>query len=523
MPSSSPYGDARGVLLVRGSGAPPHTPLLELTGVCKNFEGVRALRGVDLVLSSSGTVHALVGENGSGKSTLLGVLSGLVQPDTGSIRMRGEEVMIDRPAEAIRRGIIAVAQETAVAPQLSVTENVLMGRLPRRRGAINWSAAHNLASRVLQRIGMTCDCTAPVHSLRADERQMVEIGRALAMAPRVLILDEPTSSLTEDEVESVLQAVRRLKEHDVATILVTHRLREMFAVADEITVLRDGETVAFGAAEDFTADSIVATMLGPASEVAGERRQGDSTEAGAVPKQTPVLRVHDVFGRGFANASFEVYPGEIVGLAGLVGSGRDDLLRAIFGVLPKSSGTMEVDGADYSPRTPADAISCGVGYVPPERKSDGLVLEMTVRDNMAMVVTATAHGLRHDAQYADALQKTLSRLRIRSSALEARAGTLSGGNQQKVTVAKWLLKEVRVLLLSEPTRGVDVVSRQQIHASLRELAASGVALLISSSENPELLEICHRIHVMFAGQIVASFDRNEVDEHRLAIVSGGHQ
>ena len=501
------------------------TWLLELRGVEKRYGGVRALRGVDFHVSAPGTVHGLIGENGSGKSTLLGVMAGLVQPDEGSIYSEGVEVALEDPGAAVRYGITTVSQETAVALDLSVTENVLMGRLPRKWGTVDWDAARARVGELLKSLGMTCRPDAVVRSLRPDERQMVEIARAVSMDPRILILDEPTSSLTEHEVEAVLGAIRSLKRHNVATILVSHRLHELFAVADEVTVLRDGCAVAHGPCNSFTPRDLVAAMVGEASSGLGSGWDGSHESAPRAKGKAPVLSVRNLGGPGFSGVSLDLFPGEIVGIAGLVGSGRGDLLRTIFGATPAIAGTMLVNGEKYSPKEPMAAIAAGVGYVPPERKTDGLVLTMSVRDNVAMV--ATAHSRSgplgrgsKEIPFAD----LLSRLSVRGSALDAAAAKLSGGNQQKIALAKWLATESRILLLAEPTRGVDVMSRSEIHRMVRELAvASGVGLLVSSSENPELLDICDRIIVMFGGQVMGSYDRTELGEPELAALCGGHR
>ena len=503
------------------AAAGPSEWLLELCGVEKSYGGVRALRGVDFHVSAPGTVHGLVGENGSGKSTLLKVLAGLVQPDGGLVRSQGTEVTIANPAAAVRHGIATVSQETAVGLDLSVAENVLMGRLPRKWGAVDWSAAYRRTATLLERLEMTCDPRELLRRLRPDERQMVEIARALSIEPRILILDEPTSSLTGDEVEAVLAAIRSLKRHEVATILVSHRLPELFAVADEVTVLRDGRAVALGPCESFTPRTLVAAMVGDGTAGSGVEATDDRVAATRT-SAAPSLRVRDLAGRGFVGVSLDLLPGEIVGLAGLVGSGRSDLLRTIFGVAPAVSGTMLVGSEKYSPHDPRGAIEAGLGYVPPERKTDGLVLAMSVKENVAMAVTARSRsGPLGRSGPGIAFEDLLNRFSVRLSALEAPAETLSGGNQQKVALTKWLATDSRILLLDEPTRGVDVMARSQIHQRLRDLAATGISLIVSSSENPELLEICDRVIVMFGGRMVGTYGRAGLTEPDLAVLCGG--
>jgi ABC-type sugar transport system ATPase subunit len=478
-------------------------------------------------------VHGLLGENGSGKSSLLSILSGQIPADDGEILLEGDRVQFRDAPDALEKGIAMVSQETAVAPNLSVAENVMLGRLPRNgaRG-VDMEAAAREAWAILDRLGLDLDPWRLVGSLPPDHRQMVEIARALAADPRVLILDEPTSSLTEDEVEAVLEAILLLKQQDVATLIVSHRLRELFAVIDEATILRDGQMVATGRREGFTMQSMVATMLdtdqveaglqtaGYPIRVSGDRPANGSARDTARP---PALRMSGASSGGFSDLDLELRPGEILGLAGLVGSGRRAVLRAIFGLDPLLDGSMELDGRPYAPATPGQAVSAGIGYVPPDRKTDGLVLTMSVRENLEMVATARARSWpmgKGGAKLSDLLE-IMRRLNVRESALHAPAGTLSGGNQQKIALAKWLAARVGVLLLAEPTRGVDVGSRAQIHSLLRGLADEGVAVLISSSETTELLEVCDRITVLFANRTVGTFNATETNEAEITHACSG--
>jgi len=497
----------------------PEPPLLSLTDVHKRYGGVHALRGAALTISRPGTVHGLMGENGSGKSTLLSILSGQQSPDQGSFELAGEPVAFRAPIEAIGRGIAMVSQETAVAPHLSVAENVLLGRrLVRGPTGIDWQRTNERASAVLARLGLDYDPTRRVVDLRPDERQMVEIARALSMDARVLILDEPTSSLTDDEVEGLLRCIRVLSGQGVATILVTHRLEEMLSIADEFTVLRDGRTVSAGPASEYDAERLVEAMTGQPAQAAV------SVRSEAAPSGTAAaLSVEDVVADGVDGVSLSVRAGEIVGLSGLVGAGRSELLEAIYGVRPLQGGRVDVEGEPLPPG-PRGAIARGMGYVPPDRKGQGVVLTMSVAENLMMVTRAGHARLRPPDRAAerrdvDALQR---QLRIRAASPDALVSTLSGGNQQKVALGKWLAFEPRVLLLDEPTRGVDVGSKREIHELLREAASRGMALLVSSSDSPELLELCDRIVVMFRGRVAASLDAADATEATVARYAGGH-
>jgi ABC-type sugar transport system ATPase subunit len=493
-------------------------PVLRAEGMQKRFGGVHALRGAELTVYP-GEVHALVGENGSGKSTLLKILSGQLQPDAGTIVLDGRGTSFRGAADALRQGISTVTQETTLAPDLSIAENVLLGRrMPRRGRLIDWRRTRVRAREALLRLDLDLDPSTPVRRLRPDQQQLVEIARALSVDARVLILDEPTSSLTDDEVESLFSIVRRLGEQRVATIFVSHRLNEVFLLADRVTVMRDGHTVGGGLAAEFDAQRLIQLMVG--------RALGEQEPLGqAQTNETAVLRV-----RGFGvpgacdGIDLDVAPGEIVGLAGLVGAGRTELLEAIFG-LRRGYGLIEVDGCPVSYRAPRQAIRDGVALVPSDRKAQGLVLEMSVRENLMMASTSSLLRLRrpstgHELGVVDA---TVRDLRIRAHSHRAPVSTLSGGNQQKVVLGKWLATSPRLLMLDDPTRGVDVGAKAEIYRLLRAAAERGIGVLASSSEIPELLALCDRIVVMFRGRVAASLAREEATEAVIAHFAGRHR
>jgi len=501
-------------------------PLLQLHDIYKRYGGVHALRGAHLTLGSApGTVHGLIGENGSGKSTLLGVLSGQLKPDLGVIRIDGKTVTFGGPLSALRHGIVMVPQEIAVAPDLTVAENILLGRRLVRRGwGINWRATRARAVGVLDRLNLDYDPDAPVRSLRPDQRQMVEIARALSLDSRILILDEPTSSLSDDEVGALFATIRRLKMTGVTTLFVSHRMAELFEICDEVTVLRDGETKGSGPIASFTRSSLVSLMVGHRKSEPTEPGDANSLRNGN-PATGVALEVRNICVDGAVRgATFEVRAGEVVGIAGLVGAGRSELLEAIFGARRRSAGTISVFGDTDCGHSPRDSISRGIGFLPPDRKEQGVVLNMDIRDNALMVATYRQWRLRRPRpdKYEPRLQQAAKILNLRYSADPRPVATLSGGNQQKVALAKWLITPPSILMLDEPTRGVDVSSKQDIHAMLRAMASRGTAILVSSSENDELLAVCDRIIIMSRGAIIDVVEATQLGEAQLTSLAGGH-
>jgi len=501
----------------------PAGPLLQLRDLTKRYGGIHALRGASLTISRPGVVHGLIGENGSGKSTTLGILSGQVMPDSGSIRLEGEAVQFHRPIEAISRGIAMVSQETALALDLSVAENILLGeRLVRGGFGINWTATRAKAAEVLARLHLDIDPEEITGALSPDRRQMVEIARALSMDARVLILDEPTSSLTDDQVRVLFATIETLKSQGVSIVFVSHRLGEMFAIVDELTVLRDGQTVAAGPMSEFDVHRIVDEMVGRKGAWAEHEHVERAFDRGRV---APALEIDRLGVPGIIReASFDIAPGEIVGIAGLVGSGRSELLEAIFGARPGVTGEIRIAGESYQPRTPRAAIERRIGYLPPDRKVRGLVLGQSVRENLTMALTAFVGRFApyRKASTAPVVDAVMGSMRVRAASPDVAVGTLSGGNQQKVALGKWLAVDSQLLLLDEPTRGVDVAAKAEIHGLLREAADRGAALLVSSSENEELIELCDRILVLFRGEIIATIDSTEATEAILGRYTGGH-
>jgi ABC-type sugar transport system ATPase subunit len=492
--------------------------LLAAVGMHKRFGGVHALRGVDLTIRR-GEVHSLVGANGSGKSTLLNILSGQVTADAGTITLDGSPIRLGDPARALAAGIATVTQETTLVPDLSVAENILLGpRKVRRWSGIDWKATRRRALEIWELLGAEYSVDDQVSDLPPDQQQLVEIARAISMNARLLLLDEPTSSLTETEVESLFELVRSLKARGLTTIFVSHRMHELFALADRITILRDGRTVEAGEIADYDAERIIERMVGGVPTTAA------AAGASVVEAAAPVLRVRNLSVPGHVrDASLVVGAGQSIGLAGLTGSGRAELLDAIFGVRRADSGSIEVGGAELRPGHISASIAQGLAYVPGDRKNAGLVLDMTVTENLMMASTSGSLRLRTPGRVREraATRAVAREFGIVAASPDVPCSTLSGGNQQKVVLAKWMRSSPRILLLDEPTRGVDIGAKREIYRLLTEARAQGIGILVSSSETEELLALCDHILVMFRGEIVASLDTATATEADLAHYSMG--
>ncbi len=491
-------------------------PVLQAEGVRKRFGGVHALRGAHLALRA-GEVHGLVGENGSGKSTLLKVISGQLDADAGRVLLEGAETRFADASEAVAAGIATVSQERAVVPDLSVAENIFLGpRKARSWRGIDWRETRRRARTILDRLNCDIDLDVPVRRLRPDLQQLVEIARALSTDARVLILDEPTSSLADDEVDSLFAAIRSLKGTGVATVFVSHRLKEIFELVDRVTILRDGEVVGEGPIADFDEPRLVHLMVGrELEELEPDHRRHEVEDA--------VLRIRDLGVPGrLEGVSLDVGPGEVVGLAGLVGAGRSDLLGALFGLEPEVTGRVEIDGSPVRPRDPRQAMRARIGFVPADRKALGLVLDMSVLENISIARTARRFRLARPAGEQAAVDQAVDEFRIVTASTADSVSQLSGGNQQKVVLAKWFGTEPRLLVLDEPTRGVDVGAKAEIYRLLEAAKARGLAILLSSSETPELQLLCDRVLVMFRGRIVARLTNEEADEARIARFAMGH-
>jgi len=490
--------------------------LVELTGVSKSYGGVQALSDVSFPIAPA-TVHALVGENGAGKSTLVRILTGVVQPDEGELRVDGAPQRIGDPQTAHRLGIVAMYQEPTVFPDLTVAENVFAGRHPRGPGrTVGWRSMREEAARLLAELGVDFGPDTPVRGLGVADRQLLEIAKALSSSARLLIMDEPTAALSPHEVENLFATVRRLRERGVAIVFISHRLEEVSALADTVTVLRDGRHIATRPAAGLAHGEIVRLMVG---RELGALFPKEEAEIGDV-----TLRADGLTRRGvFSGVSFELRRGEIVGLAGFVGSGRTEVARAIFGIDRLDSGRLWIEGKPFRPRSPRAALRRGVAYLPEDRLQQGLVQPMTVGQNVSMAVLPglAPGGLLRPARERALARRFMEQLRIKATSPAQVVRSLSGGNQQKVVLAKWLAAEPRILLLDEPTHGVDVGTKADVHRTISHLAARGLTILLISSELPEILGMADRVLVMREGRLVTELPRAEATQERIIEAAAG--
>jgi len=491
-------------------------PLLQASGIVKQFPGTLALDRVQLDLYP-GEIHAVVGENGAGKSTLMKILSGVYTADAGEILFEGQRVTPSTPREALQLGIAIVHQELSLVPPLTVAENIFPGRLPTNwLGFVKYGQLFRDARRVLDDLDVHVDPRALVSDISIANQQLVEIAKALSQNCKVLILDEPTSALTEREVEILFSLLKRLSAQGVGILYISHKLDEIFRLSDRITVLRDGQYIGTVKTAEATTDMIIRMMVG--------RELGSMYPAKADDIGQPLLEVRDLRLPGSsAKINLVLRAGEIVGVAGLIGAGRTELARAIFGVDPITSGQILLDGKPISISSPSEAIQHRIGYLPEDRKAAGLFLDMSVKWNIESVnrPAVTSYGFVNPNREAELAREYISRLEISTPSIEQEVRRLSGGNQQKVLVAKWLAIRPRVFMVDEPTRGVDVGAKSEIHHLLRELAAAGVAVMMISSELPEILGLSDRILVMHNGAIVAELDGNAATEEQIMHYASG--
>jgi ribose transport system ATP-binding protein len=500
--------------------------LLEARGICKSFPGVQALDGVDLTVRA-GTLHAVIGENGAGKSTLMNILAGVFAPDVGSVDLAGKRVRFRSPSEAQAAGISIIFQELNLIPNLSVAENIFLGREPRNwLGLVDNRKMHADAKRLLNRLNAEIDPAAPVERLRVGAQQLVEIAKALSFDARILIMDEPTSAITDQEIKSLFRLIQQLKQQGVGIIYITHKLDELSGIADDVTILRDGRLVATKAFDELSHDEMVRMMVG--------RELGQQIRNAAKLPKHEALRVEHISLRHaqrpgdyvLRDISFSVRRGEILGIFGLMGAGRTELLQTVFGLHPgRATGNVEVDGKAIEIRSPRDAIRAGIALAPEDRKAEGLVLTMTAAENvsLACLERATRLGVLQPNRERALVRNFTDRMAVTKASLGRRVRKLSGGNQQKIVLSKWLATQPKVLLLDEPTRGIDIQAKQEIYSIINELAASGLALVLVSSELPEILMLSDRILVLVEGRLAAEFVRGEATEEtvlRAALPAG---
>jgi ribose transport system ATP-binding protein len=492
--------------------------ILVMRGIRKSFDVTQALRGVDF-RAQRGEVHAIVGENGAGKSTLMKILAGAIPRDDGEILVDGDPADVSTPLTAHRLGIRAVYQEFSLVPHLTVTENILLGQMPSSRvpGCVDWAMAHRRAEEILHTIGFVgIEVRTVVRSLSVSHQQMVEIAKAVAVRPRILILDEPSAVLSQEELDRLFALVRQLKQEGTLILYISHRLDEVFEIADRITVLKDGQLVGSVQPQQTDQSQLIRMMVG--------RSLGEIFPSRRPARDEVALEVKGLSREGsFSDVSFSLRRGEVLGMSGLVGSGRTQVARCIFGAEPFDSGELFIDGKPIRPRSPREAVKEGIALLTEDRKRDGLVLICTIRDNasMASFERLSRWGIINRRAQESDVHKKIQELDIRPPLLDRLARQLSGGNQQKLVLAKWLMTQARVLVLDEPTRGVDVATKVEIYQLIGELAADGIGVLLISSELPEILGLSDRALVMREGRVVGEFTRAEASEEKLLASAAG--
>ena len=493
-------------------------PRLEVRALSKSFGGIRALRDVSLPVAA-GSVHALLGENGAGKSTLVKIVTGLQPPDSGEVLVDGVAQLFASPMQARQAGIIAVYQDPKMFPHLDVAENIFMGVFPRRVGAlIDRTAMYRRAAELLRTLESELDPTALVAGLSVGELQFVEFARALAdRADRVLFLDEPTASLSPADTERLFRVIRNMRAAGTAVVIISHRLEELRGLVDTVSVLRDGAHVLTASAETLSEGDIVRAMVGRTLDPTAFRAHAPSTAAVRLAVRGLALP------GTFEGVTFDVRAGEIVGMFGLVGAGRSEIAQALFGVTPPSAGSVSIDGMPVLPRSPRTMRAVGLAYVPEDRERQGLVATYSLRKNIAATVLArlARWGVLRPSRELALARTSVSDLAIRASSTEAPVASLSGGNRQKVVLAKWLAIAPKILLLDEPTHGIDVGAKAQVHAIVADLATRGVAVLMISSDLPEILAMSDRVLVVAHGRIVARFGRDEASEVAIMTAASG--
>lgn len=482
-------------------------PIVELRSISKSFGGTKALQNVDLTMFA-GTVHGLIGENGAGKSTLIKILSGAYRRDSGHVSVLGEEVDSVSPYGMLERGISVIYQEILLAPDLSIAENIFIEKLSQNSPFIDWKNLRARAEELLSFLGFgNLNPRALVQDLTVAEQQVVEICKALARESKVIVFDEPTAVLTSSETKTLLALIGNLREKGVSVLYVSHRLNELFEVCDDVTVLKDGELVGTYETSALTEQKLIRYMVGRDMEAMFPPQNRSAAEV--------ILRVENLQALPqVKEASFEVKRGEVVGFAGLVGSGRTELMRALFGIDQADTGNVIFNGKKYDRRTPVRSIRRGMGFVPEDRKGQGLLLEQSIRANLSMV-SQKANGLINLRREAAASISLLERFQARYSSIDAPVSSLSGGNQQKISLAKWLTVPLNLIIFDEPTRGVDIGAKFEIYKIIEALAEDGYAIIVVSSELPEVIGICDRVYVMREGNLVGHLAKNNVSEENI--------
>jgi ribose transport system ATP-binding protein len=494
------------------------TDFLVMKGISKSFDGTQALRNVDFS-GASGEVHAISGENGAGKSTLVKILSGALLKDAGEILLAGEHIELGTPFRARRLGIYAVYQEFSLVSHLTVAENILLGQMPSTRvpGIVDWPKAYHQADEILNSIGFVgIDVHQTVRQLSVSHQQMVEIAKAVTNPRRILILDEPSAVLSQEELIRLFSLMRQLKQEKTLILYISHRLDEVFEIADRITVLKDGQLVGTVKPSESDQNQLIRMMVG--------RNLGEIFPVRNPVKEEVALEVRNLAREGdFSNISFSLRQGEILGMFGLVGSGRTQVARCLFGADPITTGEILLNTKPIHPKSPRQAVMAGIALLTEDRKRDGLVMNCTIRDNASLATypQLSRWGVINRRKQEAVVQQKVKELDVRPPLLDRLASHLSGGNQQKLVLAKWLMTEARVLILDEPTRGVDVATKVEIYHIINELARDGMGILLISSELPEILGMSDRALVMREGHLVGEFTRAQANEESLLAAAAG--
>lgn len=491
--------------------------VLEMTGIKKSFSGIYALNGIDFSLER-GEVHALLGENGAGKSTLIKVLGGIHQPDCGSIRIDGREVRVRNVAEARENGIGIIHQEIVLVPYLTVAQNLFLGREIIKHGVVDMAETNRRAEEMISSLGVHIQADTMVEDLTIAQQQMVEIVKAVSFDGRIIVMDEPTSSLSNEEVEQLFEIIARLKEKKVSIIYISHRMEELFRISDRVTIIRDGTYVGTRETSKTTANELVAMMVGRDLESFYARDFNDLSGADTA------LEVKNLTSEGtFENISFHVRKGEILGFAGLVGAGRSEIMECIFGARPYQSGEIILNGKTVSFKNPMQAIQAGIALVPEDRKKQGLVLGNSVAFNLTLAsLRFYMNGIAISEKKRKAvIDSYFEKLRIKAASSKIEAGSLSGGNQQKVVLGKWLATKPDVLILDEPTRGVDVNAKFELYSVINELAKNGIAIIMVSSELPEIINMCDNVCVIREGKLTGVLAKDDLSQEEIMKYAAG--
>lgn len=497
---------------------PENSPLLAVRGLTKSFPGVLALRGVSLHLHK-GEVLSLIGENGAGKSTLMKILAGVQPADNGDYLIDGEPVSIQNVRDAMERGIALIHQELNLAANLDLAANIFLGREPNKKGIIQEKKLREDASKYLKRVGLDLPSETITGTLPIGKQQLVEIAKALSCDARVLIMDEPTSSLSQKETETLFEVVKDLRNQGISVIYISHRLGEVIELSDRVTVFRDGENAGDLEKDEINHENMVRLMVGRDLSEFYDRQIHQ-------PGKT-VLKAHEIISPSYCDipVSLEVRAGEIVGIAGLVGAGRTELLQTIFGVTPALGGELELDGQSFRPSCPADAITAGIALAPEDRKQHGLVLPMTVRENASLpsLERDQVKGFLNQEAELKIADRAVEQMSIKTPTIEQIARFLSGGNQQKIVLGKWLAMKPKLLMLDEPTRGIDVGAKREIYKLMEKLAGEGMAILFVSSEMEEVLGMADRAYIMHEGRVSGELSREELSEESIMHLATGSE